>query len=84
MASAPRRIALRSFLVSGSRISWSESKIAPPEGGPAHEGRATALATVGAMAVGDVIRLAGRFIADCAAQTTCVNNACHHSPYLFK
>ena len=36
------------------------------------------------MAVGDVMGLAGRFIADCAAQTTSENNACRHSPYLFK
>ncbi len=66
------------------RCAVSQSKIVSSEGGPGHEGRATALATVGAMAVGDVIRLAGRFIADCAAQTTSENNACRHPPYLFK
>ena len=45
----------------------SEPKIVPAEGGPGHKSCAGALATVGAMAMRNVIRFASRFIADPSA-----------------
>jgi len=45
----------------------SEPKIVPPEGGPGYKRCAGALATIGAMAMRDVIRFASRFIADRSA-----------------
>jgi len=45
----------------------SEPTIVPPEGGPGHKSCAGALATVGAMAMRNVIRFASRFIADRSA-----------------
>jgi hypothetical protein len=56
----------------------SEPKIVPTEGGPGHKRCAGALATIGAMAMRNVIRFASRFIADRSAQTTSVINVlCH-------
>ena len=60
------------------RRTVSKSKIVSSKRSPRHEGRAGALATIFAMAMRNIVKLAACFIADPAAQTTSVKNVCRH------
>jgi hypothetical protein len=61
-----------------ARLSGGETKSAAVKRCPRHERSAATATAVQAVAVGNIIGLAGRFIADRTAQTTAADDVCIH------
>ena len=73
----------RTQAASALQLSWlsrGEMEVAATERCPCHESSGTAAAAVQAMAMGDIVGLAGRLIADRTAQTTAADDWVHGQP----